>query len=200
MPSANETVRHALLRYPTLFSTPFDVLHHLYLVIGNAHQWRDGALVDGSTAFPLDEAALAARSTSRLADSISQTKATHPELDMTLDKERLLLNYAFTVENLGRVLAQSRPPQSYDLYPCSPDHAKIFSIPDDAASDWLLSIRDFIRAVHNIVNHKERDEPLDPSSLQYRVELPRVADRVEAMLEARGVGPRRLPSTPSMGG
>lgn len=48
----DQLVRASMLRYPLLFGTRWDVLHHLYLVIGNGFEWRDGELV---SAFDEDE-------------------------------------------------------------------------------------------------------------------------------------------------
>jgi len=37
-------VRESILRWPSLFGTRWDVLRHLYLVIGNGYEWHAGVL------------------------------------------------------------------------------------------------------------------------------------------------------------
>lgn len=48
--SKKNTVQKQLKRmvenYPSLFRTRFDILNHLFLVIGNGYKWRNGQLVD----------------------------------------------------------------------------------------------------------------------------------------------------------
>jgi len=45
--SLRDTVRYCLLWYPSIFKNALDVYNHLFCVIGNGYDWKDGCLVDG---------------------------------------------------------------------------------------------------------------------------------------------------------
>ncbi len=46
MATLKQTIKYGMLRYPTLFPNPVNVLEHLFCVIGNGYEWIDGELVD----------------------------------------------------------------------------------------------------------------------------------------------------------
>lgn len=45
MTELDSLVRQSILRHPSLFTTRWQVLEHLYLVIGNGYEWSNGRLV-----------------------------------------------------------------------------------------------------------------------------------------------------------
>lgn len=47
MATVRETVKHSLLRFPTLYTSPVQVLVHLFAVLGNGLEWYRGELVSG---------------------------------------------------------------------------------------------------------------------------------------------------------
>ncbi len=46
MASYKNTIKESLLSYPTLYKKEEDVLEHLFFVIGNGYEWKNGQLVD----------------------------------------------------------------------------------------------------------------------------------------------------------
>ena len=46
MASVEQTVRNDLLLWPSIHVNRFSVLHHLFCVIGNGFEWKDGELVE----------------------------------------------------------------------------------------------------------------------------------------------------------
>ena len=46
MASVEQTVRNDLLLWPSILVNRFNVLHHLFCVIGNGFEWKDGELVE----------------------------------------------------------------------------------------------------------------------------------------------------------
>ena len=44
--NVQDTVRDSLLEYPMLFCNALDVYNHLFCVIGNGYEWRDGELIE----------------------------------------------------------------------------------------------------------------------------------------------------------
>jgi len=49
MASVEQTVRNDLLLWPSIHVNRFSVLHHLFCVIGNGYEWKDGELVESGS-------------------------------------------------------------------------------------------------------------------------------------------------------
>lgn len=137
MTKLDALVRSALLHYPSLFGTRWDVLRHLYLVIGNGYEWIDGELVavvgrDERT----DEQAVAEFFSD--IDTVRETFADYWDADYerrdTLKRRRR----QFQLDNLGLIVHESRMDADvpFDvasiLLHTSPEYSHVFHVPDDA--------------------------------------------------------------------
>lgn len=186
MASYRDTVKLGLLQYSSIFPTPFDVAHHMFMVIGNGYHWSGGELVDGSSIFPIDEAAVVSAQREKLAGRIEATRARFPGADLTLDSERELVNYEFTAANIERALDYSRPPHDCRFYPCSPEFAKILTFPDDARTDWLWAMHAFIDDCEQILRGKASGAELSEADKAWEAALPEAKERIEHLLLDRG--------------
>ena len=71
--SVEETIKDCIGRYPMLFKSRTEVLHHLFVVLGCGYRWRDGALVEiyrerTDYRIPAEKAARIARQTAAIDD------------------------------------------------------------------------------------------------------------------------------------
>lgn len=104
------TVKRGLLAYPSIYSTPADVLHQLFAVIGNGYEWEGGQLV------PLFDEKESADEwlAQKLAD------ARKMKLDgLILWHEELQHRYAFTKANIDRIVHHGEQRYEGKLYPLS---------------------------------------------------------------------------------
>lgn len=191
MASIKTTIKQCMLRYPTLFSDQFDVMHHLFLVIGNGYQWVDGELCENDQAEPVvfEQARVVLASRQKLIESARKAEASLPGSEFSKEMSRRVADFDVVAQNidalcedLGSVelAAQAR------LYPCCSDCAKIFRVPDDAKADWLLAIRSFAKSCivlsgkHAGASNVSMED--QKSAKDYLVHLPKAVDRIDGLL------------------
>ena len=124
MATINDTVKLALLSYPTLFSSASDVLHHLFCVNGNGYYWENGELIGGEDTSTIDSNALAEKGRDNFSQRIAKFKSDplFKGSDNTLFDEQQLHNYNFIVANIDRFSSTEairRPKLNGGLYPLS---------------------------------------------------------------------------------
>lgn len=129
------TIQRSLFYYPTLFQNRTQVLHFLFYVIGNGHEWEDGELVNifaDRDEHPLDHLSHWDR---------AAVGSRHPE-DYR-DIKHLQLRRIQAVHNtlIGRSLTHG----PFTLYPDS-DYAHIHHVPADVKDDWRAAAAE-IRAI-----------------------------------------------------
>jgi len=128
MASANETIRTAIICFPTLFKTRADVLHHLFCVIGNGYTWHKGELVHS---YPEDEQPWTAKN-----ERESFARMGGPaDLLKEITEKRVKENQA-VVDNIDAVVQDLTFTRS--IYPQSTT-AFLFNIPADVTPDWAAA-------------------------------------------------------------
>lgn len=129
-------VRSLLLRYPSLFGTRWDVLSHLYLVIGNGYEWSNGELVEVFRDERTDEQAAA-----EFFSDIDKFRTTFAASWDAVDERRDTLKRRrrqFQLDNLDLIVHEPRndAPGSFNaakiLVYTSLDYSHVFRVPDDA--------------------------------------------------------------------
>lgn len=131
MASYELTRKIMLHKYPTLFSTEFDVLHHLFFVLGNGYRWANGELIkrelilDGK----LHE------------KTIEEWEAELADKVFILDEKlNRVINRLGILRSLSTVETPHEPTDKYPLYPLS-DHCGAVEFPDDIKPDWLEALK-----------------------------------------------------------
>ncbi len=128
MNALDELVRRSLLSYPLIFATRWDVLRHLFLVIGNGYDWLGGQLVD-EFARPFDEEQARATFFEDL-DSLEAEFGESPDSRLRRAQRQLQFDH---IDDLVEESPHMRGQQItvMDLYALSPEYAQVFCVPDD---------------------------------------------------------------------
>lgn len=137
MATVNDTVRHAITRYPSLFTSRIEVLHYLFCVIGNGHEWEKGEIVNGNddpTPVWTEETERARRT--EFFTNLGMTAEDFAEIGQTTEMEDAdiarLAEIVATVDT--RMFDMDNYSRSY-IYPQS-DYALLMDIPEDVKPDW----------------------------------------------------------------
>lgn len=135
--TVNETIKKALLQYPSLFRTPADVLHHMFSVIGNGMEWEDGQLVSNFRVEKDDPEQW-------IVDQINEAKEKDFLDGLALDYEIMLHMYQFTKNNIDRIVEHGETRYSGDYYPLC-RYSRVVSAAKDSilptlADDWLKAL------------------------------------------------------------
>lgn len=148
-------VRQALLSYPSLHATRWDVLDHLYLTIGNGFEWRpgpDGAeLVNVCEREPFDETRARAEFF-RTADERITWRADVGDVtddpDLRLQRARL----QFQLDHLDDLVHESRinarvmgALPDHRMTSIATDYAYAFNVPDDAEPSFRAGAVEVLR-------------------------------------------------------
>ena len=120
------TIQHSLLHYPDLYQARWQVLDHLFCVIGNGYEWRNGVLV--------------------LKEKPKRPVATYDNRikdQDRFDKEHVhLAGYRGTKkQRISKMKTQdtARFMQPALFYPLS-EYSKMVTFPDDIKIDWLFGV------------------------------------------------------------
>lgn len=135
--TVNETIKKALLQYPSLFRTPADVLHHMFSVIGNGMEWENGQLVSH---FPVEKD----DPEQWIVDQINEAKEKQFLDGLALDYEIMLHMYQFTKNNIDRIVEHGETRYSGKYYPLC-QYSRVASAAKDSilptlADDWLKAL------------------------------------------------------------
>lgn len=143
MATVAHTCADLIRRCPTTYANRTQVLHHLFLVLGNGYRWVDGDLVDvtgdGRTEEDVNDTILAA-----LLDVYGED---HPTVTSTRHTLGLLAEANRQRREQADLLALTPGPIDRPIYPIHPGCA-LETMPDDAADDWRDAALEIVAAVH----------------------------------------------------
>lgn len=118
------TVKISRLGYPGIYRTRFDVLHHLFCVIGNGYEWRGGEIVemceDASTVAAME---------------IVLCRHKHPMPFDSIDAEIKAGRKAAKAHDDDFLSVFDRNPKMYGWYPLS-EYALLVNVPENVRPDW----------------------------------------------------------------
>jgi hypothetical protein len=129
MATVDETVRTSITRYPSLFATRGDVLHHLFLVLGNGFAWHKGEIVN---TFPEDEQPW----TPEREHASFARMGGNADLLRDLVEERIQKHQAI-LSNVDAAI-QDLTFTGERIYPQS-QYALLLTIPKDVTDDWAAA-------------------------------------------------------------
>lgn len=129
--------------YPQLFPTRQQALDHLFCVIGNGYEWKDGELVYYKELYyydsELDEVVEIPFENDNEPDIVSKSPITDDEYEIEHQKwieERVdlkcRLNKRITREEALKVTLEN----CHKWYPISKNHSYICNLPDDITPEW----------------------------------------------------------------
>lgn len=156
-------VKHALLKYPTLYKNRADVLCHVFAVIGNGLEWENGQLTgDGfySDDVPTDEKVEAEFYSMRYDDLDEKNKKEFEHdclkdlyLCYQINNEYERMRRALTEKYIDHIAKDVRAAVTthftsikghYIDRPCE-NYARLFTVPDDVNEDWGLAAIEFAK-------------------------------------------------------
>lgn len=150
--SVDATVERAIFNFPSLYANRTQVLHHLFIVIGNGYEWQNGALVnrdpqpdrsDEDVQWPyrdlvgelIAEGAIAAEDVSEeMRELLARQCAEHEARNVEFLRRR----------RNAATLAQTPGPLAGHVYPPSGAYAHAINYPDDIALDWEAARREIL--------------------------------------------------------
>lgn len=135
----NETIRRGLYYFPSLYKSRADVLHHLFLVIGNGYEWVDGELVlaykdPRDTQEPTEhveeefQRRMAWRTEMGLNSSMREIWEKHRDEDL----EEIAQCHA-RIEDAMQDITFSHPGHEY---PVSKKYSKVLNYPENITPEW----------------------------------------------------------------
>lgn len=132
MADVETTVREGILRYPGLFSSRVDVLHHILCVIGNGYEWENGEAVaeDKTTETWTAEAERADESNAWI---YTRPKELQTVLLEGLDKR--IAEQQAIVDNVDALASEWGDLDGGVVYQQS-DYALLMNIPENVTPDW----------------------------------------------------------------
>lgn len=135
-----ETIKRSLIDYPTLYTTPGDVVHHLFSVNGNGMEWHNGQLV---SRFQTDKQS----GLGYLRQCIKEAKEQNME-SLVLYYQQILHNYRFFLNNSKRIVDHGEYRYNGSYYELC-GYAKIMCVPENdqghllVDDDWLKGMYEY---------------------------------------------------------
>jgi len=161
--NADSSVKHSLLKYPTLFKNRIQVLIHYFAVIGNGMEWdKKGRLVSVCSKEPTKKAVDAMRmdfsdvhkDIKRYGDDIGKVPCLdHLNKAWLLNARFDLLRREFIYKNIDEVatnplvlvgMKESLEGDYYLNNPCY-NYARVFFVPENVTKDWARAVLDFVK-------------------------------------------------------
>ncbi len=169
------TIKQGLLGYPSLFQTPGDVLHQLFVVNGNGYEWAGGQLVywtDGRK-----------DATEWIEAQIAEARERGHSEGLELYYEEMQHRFEFTKLNIDRIVEHGEHRYRKSIYPIC-QYAKIMCVPDNVQDDWLAAAYQFCEDCMVTIRGGSARSIDDERHLVLFGEL---RDKFDAMLIARGL-------------
>ncbi|SEM79614.1 hypothetical protein [Streptacidiphilus jiangxiensis] len=191
MASVDQTLTELIRAFPCSYPDRTQALHHVLVVLGTGHEWRDGSLVqrfdsDGRNCLDVHgQFKLSAEQ----ADHMREYGDEVPQelLDGTCPAEHL--------RPLAADLARTPGPLLEDPYPACTS-APLFTVPADADDDWVEAAREIAAVVLPLWAAPSAYELAIESSLTDTQRAYVTSQRTEALdLLERRFGPGFLTST-----
>lgn len=168
MATVRETMRHCLLTYPGIFTSPFQVVCHWFTTIGNGYDWDSaGELVShdySNTPVTMYYSDLIENTAdAKKYDDIAAPENVFGELrdNQLLEIEAEWMQRKFIEDNIERVLngriitnyfgSNTKGGRGVNSN-ISTTYAKAFNFPDHITKDWALALSQFIDHWFYILN------------------------------------------------
>ena len=147
-------VKHCIMQYPLIYRNALDVYNHLFYVIGNGYEWKNGTLhtygfktksklecIKAVIEEHLDDAK---KRELDLSDEIYTSKLSKRDIEefaiMRYKSElKRALSEIEIVENAEKLAEDFTPQKDFKFYPIC-KYSKCMNIPDDIQPDWLEGI------------------------------------------------------------
>jgi hypothetical protein len=153
--TVHDTIKQAMVEYPRIFPSRVQVIHHLFWVIGNGYEWKDGELISIDPPHPITPYQTDKNSMEQNAEW--REVLSDPALYDTLfaGREKSLVDFSkFVFDNDNFV--DSYRIDLNDVYPLS-EYAKVLTVPSDVKKDWLNAAWESISDVDFLLDF-ERDK------------------------------------------
>lgn len=156
-----ETIKTLLQDYPRLYKNRMDVLYHLFCVIGNGYDWKDGDLVDVS-GYQKDrpsEYTIDAEANYQALVDFYQNQMSFMPSEEKLRKEATdnQQHALYLQENIDQIV-NTTTPLLLSTYPLSEEYSSLMNIPEDINQDWAQAAEELAKAL--IVYHSASLEDL----------------------------------------
>ena len=165
-------VKHCIMQYPLIYRNALDVYNHLFYVIGNGYEWKNGVLhacgfktkpkLECIKAVITEHLNDAKRRELDLSDKIYTSKLSKQVIEefaiMRYKGElKRALSEIEIVENAKKLAEDFTPQKDFIFHPIC-QYSKCMNIPDDIQPDWLEGI--------NMLNEFRKQHPeleIDPN-------------------------------------
>jgi len=166
--TVEETIKKAMINYPSLFPTKYDVLEHLFLVNGNGYDWENGQLI---AIFGHAEKSNTAECAIKLAqdfidgfkpyedvNEFAKQIITHTKIELLIEELTVLNNFEENYKKTSDEYLKNR--NRAKLYPADFGFCKIGKIPENIQDDWREAVVQYI----DFLDHHQ--EILDEQTLK----------------------------------
>jgi hypothetical protein len=172
-----DTIKQAMLAYPSIFSTTQEIDHQLFFVTGNGYRWCKGELVSNDPPMSMMQAIIKANA--HFDSHIENFKIKNIPAAV-FAAERQKHNYWFVSANIDDIIEFSAS-KSINVYPWS-EYAKILNIPDDITDDWLKAAYEHVKDLRLYILDSDDDR-----KQSYQEKLPALIEKLDDALIARGI-------------
>ena len=145
--------KHLLMQWPTLFRNALDVYNHLFYVVGNGYEWKNGILVQSGFRTKTKMQCIK-EYVNESFDYVKRMQKEFIELTNDFNKEHMenvrIKHYKTSIQNIlnGIELIENadihsddfRMREGFMFYPIYEGYSKCTTIPDDIQPDWLEGI------------------------------------------------------------
>lgn len=193
-----EEIRRSLMMHPFIHKNKLDVYDHMFLVIGNGYEWKDGELVtcsdnpvnisDLTTGHAIDKIFNSREFSLNIMQSMIKCYITDDE-PITDDRAEIISGmiidrFRNELKNVHELVIQVLPENvekaekdmmvihatdNFELYPIC-KYSKIMNIPDDIKDDWKEAVREFYEFL------MKSDEPI---VIKYREDYKEMLDKID---------------------
>lgn len=158
-------VKHCIMQYPLIYRNALDVYNHLFYVIGNGYEWKNGVL----HAYGFKTKSKLECVKAVIDEHIESTKKREKDYTKEIFISRLskqdideliIMSYKGSLKralseieivmNAEKLAEDFTPQENFKFYPLS-KYAKCMQIPDDIQPDWLEGI--------NMINNFRKQHP-----------------------------------------
>lgn len=151
MSTVKQTLKFCMLRYPTIFPNPVDVLIHLFCSIGTGYEWFNGELVDFHTSEEEMNISTMKYPEKRSVDPALAELET--SIGLTLKDQAKHIQMKFVEDNIDTIVNANKTNTYFGRerggYGITKDihikYANAFSFPDTIKEDWAKTLCDFLQ-------------------------------------------------------
>lgn len=152
MSPLDRLVRQSLLSYPLLFPSRWDVLLHLFLVIGNGYEWENGRLVSVMEREEFDEAR--ARATFfRDLDELEDRTGTRPEDILRRARRQFQLDHIDDLVREDWVDVRPGGLSASMFLQVNTEYSHAFDVPDDVEESFRAGAIEVLMVVRQSMEY-----------------------------------------------